>query len=79
MGCSLLSLISTRRTAPTSFVVVVRPSAVANITFVGVSGPVNSLRSFHNIAVSELSTTNGIPSLSQEKLMLPELALDERI
>ena len=75
MWCSFLSLVSTRRKSPTSFFVAVRLSAVANVTIIGVSGPVNSLCSLHIIAVAELTTINGIPSVSQEKALLPELAL----
>ena len=75
MWCSFLSSVSTRRKSPTSFVVVVTPSAVAKVTLVGVSGPVNSLCSLYILAVAELSTTNGIPSMSQEMVLSPELAL----
>ena len=60
----MMSLVSTGCKAPTSFVVVVRTSVVAKVTLIGVGTAVNSLCSLHIIAVAELSTTNGIPSLS---------------
>ena len=74
-----LPLVSTRCKAPTSFVVVVRPSAVAKVMIVEVSKPWNILCLLHIIAIAKLSTTNGIPSVSQEKALSPELALAAKV
>ena len=71
-------LVSTRRKETKRFVVVVMPSEVSTIMPVGIRGQVNSLRSLHIIPIAELSTTNAIPSVSQEKSLSPELALTEK-
>ena len=78
MLCSLLLLVSTRHKSPTIFVVVVGPSVVSNVTIIRVSGPWNILHLLYIIAVAELSVTNGIPSVSKEKALSPELALSEK-
>ena len=44
------------------------PSAVSSVTLVGVRCLWNSLHSLLIMDVAELSTTNGIPSVSQEKV-----------
>ena len=71
-------LVSTRHKVLTSFVVVVSSSAVTNVTIIGVRELVNSLHSLNIITVAYLSTTNGIPSVYQEKELLPEIALTSK-
>ena len=43
------------------------PSAVSRMILVGMSLPVNTFRKLQMMAVAELSTTNGNPSVSQAK------------
>ena len=66
-GIFVLS-VRTKRQIPTSWVLVLTQSAVSSVTLVGVRCLWNSLRSLLMMAVAELSTTNGIPSVSQEKV-----------
>ena len=64
---SLLLLVSTRYIAPSSFFLVVSPSAIYSMIVVGVNWPVNNLCSLLMISVEGLSTTNEITSVSHEK------------
>ena len=47
-------------------VLVVRPSAVSSVTFVGVSEPTKKFRTLQMLPVADLSITKGIPSESHE-------------
>ena len=55
--------------APTSFVLVLSPSAVSSVIVVRVNLLVNNMRSFLMIVVVELSNTKGIPSISHEDVL----------
>ena len=65
--CSFFLSVRTRQIIPTNFVLALVPFAVSTTILVGMGLPVNILRTFQMMAVAELSTTNGNPSVSQAK------------
>ena len=65
--CSFFVSVSTRRRIPTYFVLALVPYYVSSIILVGTSLPINTFRTLQMMAVVELSTTNGNPSVSQAK------------